>query len=135
MIIAGFCLTCAIFGALIRPLEVMKKVSKKRNGAKKFQPSSVLRQSSTNEESNQVDEKEGKSVWILMKDMINLELLMKPTFLLVCASSFFSMIGFFVPLFFLPDLAVHKGIDRSEANFLISIYGKFFRQFSITISC
>ena len=127
LIIAGFCLTCAIFGALIRPLEVMEKVSKKRNGAKKFQPSSVLRQSSTNEESNQVDEKEGKSVWILMKDMINLELLMKPTFLLVCASSFFSMIGFFVPLFFLPDLAVHKGMDRSEANFLISIYGKFFR--------
>ena len=135
LIIAGFCLTCVIFGALIRPLEVMEKVSKKKSGAEKFQPSSVLRQSSTKEKSNQVDEKEGRSVWILMNEMINLELMMKPSFLLVCASSFLSMIGFFVPLFFLPDLAVHKGMDRTEANFLISIYGKFLRQFFITGSC
>ena len=95
-----------------------------------FQPSSVLRKHSTNEESKQVarpllDEKEGKSVWICIKEMINLELMMTPTFLLVCGSSFFCMIGFFVPLFFLPDMAVHKRIERIEANFLISIYGKF----------
>ena len=140
LIIAGFCLTCAIFGALIRPLEVMEKVYKKRHETKIFQPSSVLRKHSTNEESKQVarpllDEKEGKSVWIWIKEMINLELMMKPTFLLVCGSSFFCMIGFFVPLFFLPDMAVHKGIERIEANFLISIYGKFMRQFSIIILC
>ena len=59
-----------------------------------------------------------------MKDMTNLELLIKPEFLLVGASGFFSMIGFFVPLFFLPDMAMHKGIDRTKANFLISIYGE-----------
>ena len=67
-------------------------------------------------------------MWILIKEIINLELMIKPTFLLVCTSAFFGMIGFFVPLFFLPDFAVLKGIDRSDANFLISIYGKFFRQ-------
>ena len=67
-------------------------------------------------------------MWILIKEMINLELMVKPTFLLVCTSAFCSMIGFFVPLFFLPDFAVLKGIDRSNANFLISIYGKFVRQ-------
>ena len=67
-------------------------------------------------------------MWILIKEIINLELMMKPTFLLVCTSAFFGMIGFFVPLFFLPDFAVLKGIDRSDANFLISIYGKVFRQ-------
>ena len=74
------------------------------------------------------DKKEGKSMWILIKEIINLELMIKPTFLLVCTSAFFGMIGFFVPLFFLPDFAVLKGIDRSDANFLISIYGKVFRQ-------
>ena len=56
--------------------------------------------------------------------MTELELLMKPAFLLVGASGFFSMIGFFVPLFFLPDMAMHKGIDSARANFLISIYGE-----------
>ena len=140
LIIGGFCLTSAIFGALIRPLEVMEKVFEKRHETKIFQPSTVLRKYSTNEESKQVskpllDEKEGKSVWIWIKEMINLELMMKPTFLLVCGSSFFCMIGFFVPLFFLPDMAVDKGIKRIEANFLISIYGKFRRQFLITILC
>ena len=140
LIIGGFSLTCAIFGALIRPLEVMENVFKKRHEAKIFQPSSVLRKLSTYEESKQVvrpllDDKGGKSVWIWIKEMINLELMMKPTFLLVCCSSFFCMNGFFVPLFFLPDMAVHKGIERIEANFLISIYGKFMRQFSITFSC
>ena len=70
------------------------------------------------------DKKEGKSMWIMIKEIINLELMIKPTFLLVCTSAFFGMIGFFVPLFFLPDFAVIKGIDRSDANFLISIYGK-----------
>ena len=99
-----------------------------------------MRKLSTYEESKQVvrpllDDKGGKSVWIWIKEMINLELMMKPTFLLVCGSSFFSMIGFFVPLFFLPDMAVYKGIERSDANFLISIYGKFRRQFSITTLC
>ena len=67
-------------------------------------------------------------MWILIKETINLEIMVKPTFLLVCTSAFCSMIGFFVPLFFLPDFAVLKGIDRSNANFLISIYGKFVRQ-------
>ena len=56
--------------------------------------------------------------------MTELELLMKPAFLLVGASGFFSMIGFFVPLFFLPDMAINKGIDSARANFLISIYGE-----------
>ena len=82
----------------------MEKVFEKRHETKIFQPSSVLRKYSTNEESKQVakpllDEKEGKSVWIWIKEMINLELMMKPTFLLVCGSSFFCMIGYFVPFF------------------------------------
>jgi MFS family permease len=54
LIIAGFCLTCAILGALIRPLEVMEKVFKTRHETKIFQPSSVLRKHSTNEEYKQV---------------------------------------------------------------------------------
>ena len=60
----------------------------------------------------------------MIKGFINLKLLMKPTFLLVGLSGFLSMLGFFAPLFFLPDMAHSNGIEILLANSLISIYGK-----------
>ena len=53
-----------------------------------------------------------------------MKLLIKPTFLLVALSGFTSMLGFFVPLFYLPDMAQSNGITNGHANFLLSIYGK-----------
>ena len=36
------------------------------------------------------------------------------------------MIGFFVPLFYLPDMVKLNGVDDdNKASFLISIYGKY----------
>ena len=67
---------------------------------------------------------EKTSMWKMIKGFINLKLLMKPTFLLVGLSGFLSMLGFFAPLFFLPDMAHSNGIEILLANSLISIYGK-----------
>ena len=53
-----------------------------------------------------------------------MKLLIKPTFLLVGLSGFMSMLGFFVPLFYLPNMAKSNGITNADANFLLSIYGK-----------
>ena len=65
-----------------------------------------------------------------MKKMLNVELLMKPVFFLFGASNFLSMFGFFIPLFYLPDMAVYDGgVDRGNANFLISIAGKVQKDF------
>ena len=40
------------------------------------------------------------------------------------SSSFLTMVGYFIPLFYLPDLAVSRGVERAAANFLLSICGK-----------
>jgi hypothetical protein len=34
------------------------------------------------------------------------------------------MVGYFIPLFYLPDLVVSRGVERAAANFLLSICGK-----------
>ena len=71
---------------------------------------------------NEKDEE--KSMWNMIKGLINVKLLVTPTFLLVGTSGFLISLGFFVPLFFLPDLAEsYPEIDTMQANFLISIYG------------
>ena len=65
-----------------------------------------------------------KSIWMTAKEMINLELMKKPTFILFVAAAFFNTLGFFIPLIFLPDLAMDRGIDVIKANFLIPVYGE-----------
>ena len=60
----------------------------------------------------------------MIKGLINMKLLIKPRFLLVGLSGFMSMLGFFVPLFYLPNMAQSNGITNTDANFLLSIYGK-----------
>ena len=39
--------------------------------------------------------------------------------------SFFINLAFFSPLFYIPDMAVSMGVERTNANFLLSIYGEF----------
>ena len=71
------------------------------------------------------DDNQDVSTFNLMKKMINFELLMKPTFFLVGASSLFAYFAYFIPLFYIPDLAVvNGGIERNNANFLLSIGGE-----------
>ena len=76
------------------------------------------------------EEEKDHSIFKSMKKMLNVELLMKPVFFLFGASNFLSMFGFFIPLFYLPDMAVYDGgVDRGNANFLISIAGKVQKDF------
>ena len=68
---------------------------------------------------------ENQTILSMIKGMINIELMIRPVFLLISISGFLSMLGFFVPLLYLPDMAKGiEGIESSNANFLISIYGK-----------
>ena len=67
---------------------------------------------------------ENQTIWSMIKEMINIELMIKPLFLMIIISSFLGMLGFFVPIIFLTDMATSKGIQYSQATFLISIYGK-----------
>ena len=68
---------------------------------------------------------ENQTIWSMIKEMINIELMIKPLFLMIIISSFLGMLGFFVPIIFLTDMATLKGIQYSQATFLISIYGEW----------
>ena len=59
----------------------------------------------------------------VLKQMINITLLSNPFFLLIALSNAFGMLGFYVPFVYLPGVAKTKGIDVSNANFLLSIIG------------
>ena len=48
---------------------------------------------------------------------MNFELLKKPTFMLIGACNFFAYFAYYIPLFFLPEMAiVNGGLDRLNAN-------------------
>ena len=68
---------------------------------------------------------EDQTMLSMIKGMMNIELMIKPLFLMIIISCFLSMLGFFVPIMFLPDMATLKGIEASQAGYLISIYGKY----------
>ena len=72
---------------------------------------------------------EDESIWKMMKEMISLELLKDPRFLLVAISTFFQMLGFLVPFVFLINMATtSKGFEKADASFLVSIIGKIIFQ-------
>ena len=57
--------------------------------------------------------------------MANFEMMMKPTFFLIGIGTFLMHLGYYVPLFYIPDMAVSMGVERTKANFLLSIFGEF----------
>ena len=65
-----------------------------------------------------------QTILSMIKGMMNIELMIKPLFLMIIISSFLGMLGFFVPIMFLPNMATLKGIEASQAGYFISIYGK-----------
>ena len=67
---------------------------------------------------------EDQTILSMIKGMMNIELMIKPLFLMIIISSFLGMLGFFVPILFLPNMATLKGIEASQAGYFISIYGK-----------
>ena len=75
------------------------------------------------------EETEANSTWPLLsvlKEMVNVELLLNPTFLLVGASNVFGMLGFYVPFVYLPNMAALRGVSVEDANFLLSVIGTVF---------
>lgn len=58
-----------------------------------------------------------------ISEMISLSLLSDPVMVLLCISSIFGMLGFYVPFVFLIELAVSEGISLSEATLLLSLIG------------
>ena len=64
-------------------------------------------------------------MWNSLKEIAKFELMLKPTFLLVGIGTFLIHLGYFVPLFYIPDMAVSMGVERTKANFLLSIFGEF----------
>ena len=64
-----------------------------------------------------------------MKEIVNLRLIMEPTFLLFGTSSFLGYLGYFIPIFYIPDMAVSRGVERGAANFLLSICGKLIQKY------
>ena len=57
--------------------------------------------------------------------MVSFEFMLKPTFILFGIGTFLHHMAYFVPLFYIPDMAVSMGVERTKANFLLSIFGKY----------
>ena len=75
-------------------------------------------------ESGIIDEEDSTPLWNALKEMVNLELLVDPIFILVGTSNIFGMLGFYVPFVYLPNMAEQRGVAVEDANFLLSIIGK-----------
>ncbi|XP_037075112.1 monocarboxylate transporter 12-B-like isoform X2 [Pollicipes pollicipes] len=58
-----------------------------------------------------------------LHDMMGFALLKDPVFLTFAISNFFTSIGFNVPYIYIVDKAIHSGLDRDRASFLLSIVG------------
>lgn len=59
----------------------------------------------------------------MIEDLIDLSLFKNITFCLLLTSSFLSMLGFFIPLFYLPTLAKQVGMDTQASSYLVSVSG------------
>ena len=70
--------------------------------------------------STRKDDVKDDSMW---KEIM--KLILKPTFILIGIGTFLINMAYFVPLFYIPDMAVFMGVERTKANFLLSIFGKF----------
>ena len=66
-------------------------------------------------------------IWVVLKEMINVELLANPRFLFFGISVFFGILGLYVPYAYLPSLAMDciEDLDMKNATFLLSVIGKF----------
>ncbi|CAD5222569.1 unnamed protein product [Bursaphelenchus xylophilus] len=56
-------------------------------------------------------------------EMIDVNLLMEPVMMLMCVSNIIGMLGFYVPLVFIIDLAQTRGATVSEGTALLSVIG------------
>ncbi|CAH8448913.1 unnamed protein product [Schistosoma turkestanicum] len=62
-------------------------------------------------------------IWSMIKNVLDIELLKSPTFILLSISSVLSMIGYCVPYQFLKDNAQQLGTSESSASYLLAYLG------------
>ncbi|GAB1601956.1 monocarboxylate transporter 13-like isoform X2 [Argonauta hians] len=70
-------------------------------------------------------ENNGHSIKLLQmfQEIIDLSLFRNLTFCVLLLSTFLSMLGFFIPIVYLPGLAKQIGMNRQESSYLISVSG------------
>uniref|UniRef100_A0A3Q0KRH5 Putative monocarboxylate transporter n=1 Tax=Schistosoma mansoni TaxID=6183 RepID=A0A3Q0KRH5_SCHMA len=64
-----------------------------------------------------------RPIWSMIKNVLDIELLKSPTFILLSVSSVLSMIGYCVPYQFLKDNAQQLGASESSASYLLAYLG------------
>ncbi|CAH8449535.1 unnamed protein product [Schistosoma guineensis] len=64
-----------------------------------------------------------RPIWSMIKNVLDIELLKSPTFILLSISSVLSMIGYCVPYQFLKDNAQQLGASESSASYLLAYLG------------
>lgn len=63
------------------------------------------------------------AITIALKEMLNISLLKNCSFMLLCVSNVFGMMGFYIPFVYITDSSTLKGIPRSDGAFILSIIG------------
>lgn len=148
LILSGIYLNCAVLGSLLVPLKPQRR--KKLQEAvklleidavpitiekspifneRKFDPKTLEQGLSNSVKSVKetqtvsVAKEQKLSSWAYWSNIFKFSLFRSPTFVLICMSSFFQSIGWFVPFVYLAAHAVETGVPKEEASFLLSIVG------------
>ncbi|XP_045164709.1 monocarboxylate transporter 3-like [Mercenaria mercenaria] len=103
-VVSAIVLNGVPLGALLRPLEVVEKEVALDEAREKKEDSKI----------NCCGD---------ISKMFDFDLLKSPTFLIYGLSCFFCMLGFYIPFYFIPDLAEEFGVTSQEGAWLISIIG------------
>ncbi|KAI8779594.1 uncharacterized protein LOC106064073 [Biomphalaria glabrata] len=61
--------------------------------------------------------------WFILCEMLDLKLLFNPIFALLAASTFLTLLAFYIPYFHIPEKGAELGMSQERASFLISIIG------------
>ncbi|XP_046649914.1 monocarboxylate transporter 12-like isoform X1 [Daphnia pulicaria] len=146
LILSGIYLNCAVLGSLLLPLKPQRRKILQPEGVKLLEANETPN-AHKEEENNKQDLKaleqgqlNNKKVNVekgnkkatkgkelsrreYLSSIFKFSLFRSPTFVVVCISSFFQSIGWFVPFVYLAAHAVNMGIPKEEASFLLSIVG------------
>lgn len=59
----------------------------------------------------------------VLKEMVDIQLLKNPKFLLILLSNCFGFLALYIPYMYLPGMMVNKGLSMEKASFIVSIIG------------
>ncbi|XP_057375695.1 monocarboxylate transporter 13-like [Daphnia carinata] len=152
LILSGIYLNCAVLGSLLVPLKPQRRrrlqeavkllvdevVTQSVDTPQSFSEAKVIHQNELKAQerlddrigklerqctSHRVDQKSMKKRLGNVLKLFKFSLFRSQTFVVVCVSSFFQSIGWFVPSVYLTAHATKMGIPKIEASFLLSVIG------------